>query len=328
MTLEKNRNLDTAKAIAEFALKYNIDAILAPAHFVERLPSPWTNVDLRVCEELRHELDRSGGKHIALDFQIITTNTLLKDQPSRDALVAGLRHLPIENVWVRASGFGASATGAATRAFIESVRSFHEVNRPVIADYAGGFCALAAAAFGAVGGISHGVGQKENFRISEWNKPATNGGGSAKRIYIPELDRALKQDQLNTLLSIKGTRSRFGCNDTSCCPHGPEDMIENPHRHFIVQRKRQIEILSEVPEARRAEHFLLHHLDPAVRSARLASRLKTGDEDVSKLLAEAKKRLIHLRDPLGDLHANLGSETRSTTPSFRGGDLSASKAAG
>jgi hypothetical protein len=139
-----------------------------------------------------------------------------------------------------------------------------------------------------------------------------------KRIYVPELDRSFKQEQLDVLFAVRGTRARFGCNDTSCCPHGPEDMMENPHRHFIIQRSRQIENLSDVPESRRAEHFLLNHLDPAVRSARLVSRLKLGNDDVAKIVSETKKRLINLRDPLGDLHSTSVSATRSATPKFRG----------
>lgn len=324
----KSRNLDTAKAIAEFAVKYDVDAILSPAHFADEMPSPWTIVDLRICEELRHELDRAGGSHVAIDYQIVTTNTFLKEKIVRDALVANIRHLPIENVWLRASGFGASATGAATRAFIESARGFHELNRPIIADYAGGFSALAAAAFGAVGGFCHGVAQKENFRISEWEKPAKGGGGSAKRIYIPELDRAFKSEQLSAFFGIKGTRARFVCNDTKCCPHGTEDMIENPHRHFIIQRSKQIEALANVPEKHRAEHFLLHQLDPAVRSARFASRLKIENDEIVNIVTGAKKRLDHLRDPLGDLHTSSHSASRSADPTFRGENLAANKAVG
>jgi hypothetical protein len=324
----RTRNLDTAKAISEFAVRHKVDAVLAPTHCIDTFPSPWLSIDLRLCDELRHELDRAGGKHIQVDFQLITTNTLPKDRPARETLVASIRHAPAENIWLRASGFGATATGAATRAFIETARSFHEADKPIIADHAGGLSALAAAAFGGVGGFCHGMNQKENFRLGDWKKPATGGGGSAKRIYVPELDRSFKEDQLNALFSVKGTRARFGCNDTTCCAHGTEDMIENPHRHFVIQRSRQIKTLSEVPEARRAEHFLLHYLDPAVRSARLASRLKYGDDDIAKLVNETKKRLTNLRDPLGDLHSTSASATRSVTPKFRGSDQHSQSAAG
>ena len=326
--MSRTRNLDTAKAIAEFATRHNVDAVLSPAHCMDAFPNPWLSIDLRLCEELRHELDRAGAKHVSIDFQIITTNTLLKDLPAREALAASIRHVPAENIWLRASGFGATATGSATRSFIESSRTFHEIDKPMVADYAGGLSALAAVAFGGVGGFCHGMSQKEFFRISDWKKPATGGGGSAKRVYVPELDRAFKKEQLNALFAVRGTRARFGCNDTTCCAHGTEDMIENPHQHFIIQRGRQIKDLSDVPEVRRAEYFLLHHLDPAVRSARLAARLKFGDDDIAKLIDETKKRLINLRDPLGDLHSCSDSATRSRAPKFRGKDRNSQTAVG
>jgi hypothetical protein len=324
----RNRNHDTAQSIAEFAVKHNVDAVLASTHWIESVPSLWTTIDLRLCEELRNELDRAGGRNIAIDYQLITTNTLLKDAPSREALIAGLRHAPVENVWLRSFGFGATATGTATRSFIEASRSFHDIGKPIIADFAGGFCALAAAAFGGIGGLCHGVGQKETSRIGDWRKKSAGGGGSGKRIYIVELDRYLTEGQLGVFFSVRGTKARFGCNDTTCCAHGAEDMIENPHKHFAIQRSKQINELSEIPEPRRDEHFLLHVLDPAVRSARLAARLKLGDDQMTKIIADAKKRLINLRDPLGDLHAKSAVASRSPTPKFRGENQNSLSAAG
>jgi hypothetical protein len=142
--------------------------------------------------------------------------------------------------------------------------------------------------------------------------------GSTKWIYVPKLDRSFKQEQLGSLFGVRGACSRFGCNDSNCCPNGPEDMIENPHVHFITQRSRQLADLSNVPELRRAEHLLLRHLDPAVRAARLASRLHPDDEALVKAMLASKKRLVNLRDTLGDLHATDSTATRSSVPTFRG----------
>lgn len=129
---------------------------------------------------------------------------------------------------------------------------------------------------------------------------------------------------LKAIFDAKGGRSRFGCNDTKCCPHGGEDMIESAHAHFITQRHRQIDDLSSVPEARRAEHFLLRHLDPGVRSARHATRLKIEDEKVQTAVAEAKIRMVRLRDALADLQVQAPEETRSRSPQFRGGSKAVS----
>ena len=317
------RNQDAPKSIADFAVKAGVDAVLAPTHLLEHVNDAWWSADLRLCEALRRELDNCGGSNIAIDYQVITTNTLLKDSANRGSIVADLMSMPIENVWIRASGFGATATGAGARHFVESVRDLHRLGRPLVVDMAGGFAALAAAAFGAVGGLSHGTAQKETFTAADWREPPSGGGGNAARAYVHELDRYFKEDQLQAIFNTKGGKSRFGCNNTKCCSHGAEDMIENSHVHFLTQRHRQLDDLSGVPEARRAEHFLLYHLDPAIRSARHAVRLKITDQKVLKAVSDAKVRLIRLRDALAALHEKADAPTRSPTVRFRGGGAKA-----
>lgn len=201
--------------------------------------------------------------------------------------------------------------------------------RRSLPDAVGGLAGLAAAAFGAVGAISHGVSQKESFKAIDWKKPSGRSGGSTLRVYVQELDRYFTEDQLKAIFEAKGGRARFGCNDTSCCPHG-EEMVENAHTHFITQRSRQIENLSSVPQSRRAEQFLLRQLDPAVRSARLATRLKIEDQNVADVVREAKMRLVRLRDALADLQANddVHTITQSRSPNFRGGTRPMSAALG
>jgi len=276
-----------------------------------------------MCEALRYELDRCGGADIAIDYQLITTSGLLRelsrDSSAQAALFDDIKTMPIENVWLRVSGFGATATGAGTRHFIESIRDFHAIGRPLIADMAGGFAALGAAAFGAVAGLSHGVGQKESFKAADWRNPPAGGGGAAGRAYVHELDRYFKEDQLQSIFDAKGGRSRIGCADTSCCRHGCEDMLENGHAHFITQRHRQLDDLSSVPEDRRASHFLLRHLDPAIRTARHAAKLRIMDQKVLEAVGQAKIRMVRLRDALADLDEKGTGETRSRAPNFRGG---------
>jgi hypothetical protein len=105
-------------------------------------------------------------------------------------------------------------------------------------------------------------------------------------------------------------------------------MMENPQAHFITQRSRQLADLSDVPELRRAEHLLLNHLDKAVRTARLASRLRSSDAALVKTLTATKTRLVGLHDALGDLRSTNSSATRSRTPKFRGNFANSSSAVG
>ena len=54
----RNRNLDAAKLLAEFAVTRGVNIVLAPVHLVETIAGSWQPVDSRLCEALRHELDR------------------------------------------------------------------------------------------------------------------------------------------------------------------------------------------------------------------------------------------------------------------------------
>ena len=315
----RHRNYDVARAIAQFAIEASVHAVLAPTHLIDKNTEEWRAIDLKLSEALRHELDWAGGNSIAVDYQLITTGAVLKDASRRTALASDITALPIENVWLRISGFGATATGAGTRTFVESVRPLHAMGRSLVVDMAGGFAGLAVLALGAVAGISHGVGQKESFKASDWNKPPSGGFGSGARAYVHELDRYFKEDQLEAIFQARGGRARFCCNDSSCCPAGGNDMLENSHAHFLTQRHRQIEDLSNTPELRRSEHFLLHHLDPAVRSARHGAKPKIPNEKVAKAVDDAKIRMIRLRDALADLESRGQPDTRSRSPVFRGG---------
>lgn len=206
---------------------------------------------------------------------------------------------------------------------IEAARSLQDLGLPLVLDMAGGFAGLAALAFGAFGGISHGAGHRESFDLAYWRKPPNGSGrGTSLRAYVSELDRYLTEAQLQAFFAVRGTKARFACADSSCCAHGHADMLENNHAHFITQRSRQLEALSKIPPSRRAEDFLLRQLDPAVRSARQASKLKFGNEGVQKLVVGAKSRLTRLRDALGALHEADGAAAPiSASPLFRGNRL-------
>ena len=314
------RNDDLCRRMAEFVLQAGAQAVLAPTHAIEG--GAWGDVDRRAVEGLRRELDRVGAASVAIDHMVIIGARELRDATECRAAIDAAADLPVQNIWLRVGGFGATATGVGTRQLIEAVRRLHALGRPLIIDMAGGFPALSALAFGAVGGISHGVAQRETFDLAAWRKPPPErkGGGLQTRIYLADLDRYFDAKQTKAFFAARGIRSRFACADSTCCQSGVEDMLENPHAHFLTQRHRQIEALGRVPEDRRAEHFLLHSMDLALRSTRQAAKLKFADETVQKAVADAKARLGRLRDALGALHqADAGAASRSRAPAFRGG---------
>ena len=182
----------------------------------------------------------------------------------------------------------------------------------------GGFAGLALLAFGAVGGSATALPCGRGSTSLTGASPPPGAAGAGARVYVAALDRYMKEEQARAFFAMRGAKSRFACTDTTCCAHGVEDMIKNDEAHFITQRGRQIEELTRVPEGRRAERFLLGHLDPAVRDARRAAKLKFAEEPLRKMVDEATKRLERLRDALGALYGEEGEASQSRSPAFRG----------
>ncbi len=168
--------------IAQCAVENKFRTILAPTHLLMGPGDPNFALDVRICRELRSVLDASGGEEISIDYPLLISMTSLRDARERAAYIAALRSLPFENLWLRIGSFGASATPTGVRRYIEAAHDFLELERPLLGDNIAGLNALAALAFGAVGGIVHGIGIGETFR---------NGTGSdlrlsEKRRAVPE----------------------------------------------------------------------------------------------------------------------------------------------
>src|SRR5204863_9095015 len=133
------------------------------------------------------------------------------------------------------------------RRYIAAVTDLLRLGKPIIADSVGGLAALATVAFGAAGGIAHGVAEKERFDASSWEKPrSAGGGGNERRILVPGLDRLLNLKQMESLMNAPGGRRICGCNDKSCCPHGWDDTRKDPKGHYLYQRAKQVQALSSI----------------------------------------------------------------------------------
>lgn len=84
-------------------------------------------------------------------------------------------------------------------------------------------------------------------------------------------------------------------------------MLDDPRRHFLVSRSHEIEQLSRIPEADRADHYLEKWLRPASDRATMATRLN------AKLLTQ-RKRLDRWRESLGELRARDRAKAPSLSP--------------
>jgi hypothetical protein len=318
--LRPSAQRDVIGHIARFAVREGFHAVQVPAHVIEDSTDPLFRLDLQSAVALRKALDAEGGKHIGLDYPLMIKNASLRDPVQRRAFIAGLADTPFDNLWCRVSGFGADASASLLRRYIAAVTDFQRLDRPIVADGVGGLTALAIAAFGAAGGICHGVAGMERFNASDWHKPPQKGGGGReKRVLVTGLDRLLSVKQMDALMAAPGARRHFSCGDPTCCPNGLIDTLKNPNAHYLRQRHRQVEELSRVPEQRRAHHFLEKQLGPAEKSARHAAKLKVTDETLIKMLVKTSEHLEKKQAVLEALHAAMPEPSHARAPQRRKG---------
>ncbi|MBV7266761.1 hypothetical protein [Erythrobacter ani] len=313
-----NRARFLASQMAEFAVERDVDAVLSPSQLIE-VKGSGPSIDANLAEALRVALDASGGGGIALDYQVITTMNLLRDDEFRRDVAKICDQVDCENVWLRASGFDAQSTGAATKRFVENMAELHGAGKPFVGDMIGGLPAIGAAAAGAIGAICHGSGGRESFRIADYRKIPTGGGGGGKRrVFLAGLGRWVSEEQFEKIVGTKGAKSKLFCRDKGCCPQGRDDMIDEAKGHFLNQRNAQIRELSRIPEERRLDHFLAQQLGAASSLARTLSRLDYEDDKTAELVSNEKKRLFRMADSMRALGDN-AIESRSLSPVFRGG---------
>jgi hypothetical protein len=312
------QGLERIGRIAEFAVKYKFHTVLAPTHLLMTGSRDAAfRLDLELSEKLRTALDAAGGESIAIDYPLILAAGVLKDAKFSEAFVRAVQNLPIENVWVRSSGFGSTVTPIAIVRYVRSLREFLPASRPIIVDGAAGLAGLAALAFGAAVGLAHGIGVHESFKASEWqNKRPKTGGGQPKRILINSLDRQLKAEQMQAILNATNGRRIITCNEPHCCPSGLKDMQDYPKAHYLYQRRHPIEVLSRVPYGRRGDHFVTRIVGAAVDQARSLDRLRITDYSTKKTITESRDRVERIYEVLEYFHAN--NDITEHVPSLRG----------
>ncbi len=313
---DRSRIIDMAAKIADFAIEHRVHAVLCPTHLLNGPQDAWLAVDAEMCQMLRASLDARGANIVAIDFPLLTTYQVLLDGAARSALATHISDLPFEYLWLRIDNFGSDKSAAGFRKYINAARDFHEIGKPIIADAIGGLPSLGIVAFGATGGICHGVAEKERFYPHHWSKPRAKGagGGSKKRVYFSGLDAYLNDEQARTLLTTRNAKPLLGCSDMGCCPGGWEDMILNHTTHYLTQTTRRVQELGRVPEMRRADHFLSHQLAPADRVARQALRLRVGDKKIMEKLAFNSRKTDDMRHVFEELRTTVHNLTRSSVP--------------
>jgi hypothetical protein len=296
------------EALAEFAVKESLSAVLAPTHILTTPSDPWIAVDRQLTVDLRRALDSRGRSTTPIYYPLCVRSKALYDDATRTRLVASLADLPIDAIWLRVHPFGATSAGPlALRRYIDACRSLHGLSVPLVAEHTG-TVGVGLLAFGAVGGIESGVTLGERFTLDRYLRESDGTGYlPPPRVYLPDLGAFLSRDQATSFFEKRGMRAAHGCQDQRCCRRGWQDMISNPRRHFLVQRGAEIAKLSRTPEPLRASVYLDEFLRPASDAAARAAAAEPGLEPV-------RKRLDAWRGALGSILAADEPRTFSLVP--------------
>ena len=207
----------------------------------------------------------------------------------------------MDAIWLNVEGCGSDSKGTRVTRYADAASDFHVLGKPIVADHVGGLVGLSLLAFGAVGGIAHGVTLGERFDTSHWHK-RSNGTPFAQhtRIYIPQLDWQLARVDAEKLFETGAkAKAAFGCHDTTCCARGITGMLQAPGRHFLYQRTREVGGLGQIPESLRPQRFLEEHVRPTSDRALLATKLQLPELLAKKARAQSK-RLDDMRIELGE----------------------------
>jgi hypothetical protein len=94
-------------------------------------------------------------------------------------------------------------------------------------------------------------------------------------------------------------------------------MLEDPARHFLVQRMKQVAALGRVPAAMRAERFLEDQVRPATDSLVQATNLTIKDEPLAEKLRAQRKRLDAVRVALAAIPRQGEGTVRVSPPKTR-----------
>ena len=297
---------DLCGRIARCAVEYQIDAVLAPTHFLgDKLFDGWFELDRQTCARLRRALDREGGAHIAIDYPLIMSHVHLNDPDRRSGIADGLQGLPFDNLWIRASGFGNDAGPLTVTRYMNALSGLHNLGHPIIGDYLGGVIGEAAVAFGAVSGLAHGIGERERFDTSGWEKPPRETGngfrGRAKRVQLGTLNRSFSLPELELLCSAKGGRRLLLGSNRSRLAHGVQDILRDPRGFAAQEATRHLEGMSGIPDLHRGQHFLERRMTEVARVARSVKDLKPPKEKA----ADKKVDLENLMKRLNVHSANI-----------------------
>ncbi len=316
---EREADSDLFGKIARTAAELGVTSVMSPTHLLRPgVDNVWLPIDCRSVAFLRDALDRDGARHVGIDYPLILPHTRLLDEEYLPRILTDLRGLPIDNLVLRLSGFGADSGPHTVKRTLGAIRELHVLGYPILLDYVGGLVGLGALAFGIVSGIAHGIGERDRFDARSWNTPPKQLGTErsfGRPIYIPlpGMDKSFLKKDLETIASTARGRRLVACGDRDCCPRGLTSTLENHRSHIARQKFRANDALFEVPDARRIDHFINRELRAAERLARDLVHLDIDDGRLNKALSHWRKRI----DSMTRMFETLSEDIRPSPPPLK-----------
>ena len=318
---ERGANAALFAGIAEMAVGLGVSSVFAPSHYLRYgRDDAWLAIDRCSVVALREALDRAGGHGIGIDYPLMLPHTALPGAEDGVGTFGELRGLPIDNLLLRLSGFGVDAGPLVVRRAFQGIVRLHALGYPVLLDHVGGLVGTAALAFRIVGGIAHGIGERERFDARDWHKPpkARTGEEFRRAVLLPvsDLDRSFRRKEFDVIVAARGGRRLVACGDRARCPQGLTSMLADPRAHLAWQRFRALGELAKVPDERRMDHFLDVEVRKAERKARDLARVRTGNAAIDRTLATRRGRM----DSMTRVYEKLAVEERPAPlpPAWRG----------
>ena len=283
--------------IARMATELGVTTVMSSTHFLRPgVDNVWLPIDRESVAMLREALDREGGQHIAIDYPLILPHTRLFDDQYLPRIRSALSGLPVDNLVLRLSGFGADARPLTVKRTLTAIQELHDLGYPILLDYVGGLVGLGALAFGIVSGIAHGIGERDRFDARSWHKPpkrptAERPFGRTVYFPLPGLDKSFNKSDFEIIAGTTRGRRLIGCGDRECCPRGLTSTLSNHRSHIARQKLHAIDALFAVPDSRRIDHFMNAELRSAERLARDLVHLNIENPKLNKALSDWRKRI-------------------------------------
>lgn len=310
------------EALIQFAIEHGFTQLIMPSHVITGPNDPWLRRDIE-ASRWAAAMVRSRKADLGLVYSLAVPIGVLRLPDERAAIVSSLGDAALDALWLKIDNFGDDASGEKTASYIEGCREFHALNVPVVADHVGGLPGMAALAFGAVGGIAHGLTFNQAFSASRWRRTpkeqsAEKKGMATWRVYLPSLDMLLKKVDAEAFLAVSPrVRGKHACKDSSCCPRGPSDMMDRAARHALHQRAREVDWLSSTPQGLRASRYVEERVRKVSDDVAGAAALAGLSETLQKALARKQIATSRFRQVMGHLVAKTEPASVAMLPKRR-----------